>query len=574
MAAGKPFELGLVMAGAVSAGAYTAGVVDFLIAALDRWEAAKREDEARGRPATVPHHDVCLATMTGASAGAIVAAMTAAALFADHRPADDPAQPPAPEHNRLYDCWVRRIDIAKLLGGRDLEHFGEVVSLLDSTVLSEIGELALTLPPRPGPARSYVGDPLTLMLTVSNLRGVPYAFSLFGERERKYGMNAHIDSLRFAISADFANADPGRPVNGMRCLDPAALFDPNRRAQRRLWDELVNAALASGAFPIGLQPRLIERPGTDYQPQRYMPLRQAPGWQEEPWIYRFMAVDGGLMSNEPMTLARSYLAAVGDRAREQSGYRAEGALVLIDPFPNEMGYYRHYVASRSMVAVLSQMFSALKSQARFDAEALELAADPEVFNRFAISPSRLDSSGKAAEPAMASALLGGFGGFLSAAFRHHDFYLGRRNCQAFLARHFALPETNAVFSTDNFPPALREAYYIRDRQGGRREVRVPKAGGGEEMRPMLPVIPLLPPLDKPPAVAPWPTAAAVDLEDLERSVIDRVKRTGTLLIETEMKAMLGPLTSRAAKAVWRSVLAQRVSAAIMRTIGKDLKRLG
>ena len=31
------FEIGLVMAGAVSAGAYTAGVVDFLIRALDQW---------------------------------------------------------------------------------------------------------------------------------------------------------------------------------------------------------------------------------------------------------------------------------------------------------------------------------------------------------------------------------------------------------------------------------------------------------------------------------------------------------------------------------------------------------
>ena len=37
----NPFEIGLVMAGAISAGAYTAGVVDFLIQALDEWEKAK-----------------------------------------------------------------------------------------------------------------------------------------------------------------------------------------------------------------------------------------------------------------------------------------------------------------------------------------------------------------------------------------------------------------------------------------------------------------------------------------------------------------------------------------------------
>ena len=36
-----PFEIGLVMAGAISAGTYTAGVIDFLIEALDEWESAK-----------------------------------------------------------------------------------------------------------------------------------------------------------------------------------------------------------------------------------------------------------------------------------------------------------------------------------------------------------------------------------------------------------------------------------------------------------------------------------------------------------------------------------------------------
>jgi len=36
-----PFELGLVMAGAVSAGAYTAGVCDYVMEALDAWHHAQ-----------------------------------------------------------------------------------------------------------------------------------------------------------------------------------------------------------------------------------------------------------------------------------------------------------------------------------------------------------------------------------------------------------------------------------------------------------------------------------------------------------------------------------------------------
>ena len=48
------FEIGLVMAGAVSAGAYAAGVVDFLIQALDQWHEGKRGDDPRAPAMTFP----------------------------------------------------------------------------------------------------------------------------------------------------------------------------------------------------------------------------------------------------------------------------------------------------------------------------------------------------------------------------------------------------------------------------------------------------------------------------------------------------------------------------------------
>ena len=52
------FEIGLVMGGAVSAGAYTAGVLDFLFETLDAWEAAKKQEAAlpgneKSRPTTL-----------------------------------------------------------------------------------------------------------------------------------------------------------------------------------------------------------------------------------------------------------------------------------------------------------------------------------------------------------------------------------------------------------------------------------------------------------------------------------------------------------------------------------------
>ena len=59
---------------------------------------------------------------------------------------------------------------------------------------------------------------------------------------------------------------------------------------------------------------------------------------------------------------------------------------------------------------------------------------------------------------IASAVLGGFGGFLHHSFRRHDYLLGRRNAQAFLKWGFALPETNPLF--DDFKVG-REDWYVR-----------------------------------------------------------------------------------------------------------------
>ena len=66
------FYIGLNMAGAISVGAYTAGVMDFLIDALDTWYAERACQQQYGSDYdrwTIPAHDVRLADMSGASAG-------------------------------------------------------------------------------------------------------------------------------------------------------------------------------------------------------------------------------------------------------------------------------------------------------------------------------------------------------------------------------------------------------------------------------------------------------------------------------------------------------------------------
>src|SRR5262249_39648189 len=204
----RTFRLGLVMAGAISAGAYTGGVVDFLIQALDEWEKAKADPSA-------PQHRVEIPVMSGASAGAITSAIAAVAFNSETTPVVDVDRPPPEEANRLYDAWVRQIDLSKLLRTEDIsDGRSAVVSLLDSTVLNTIARSALNAQKRLD-ARAYVADPLAVFLTVSNLRGVPYGFELFGGDETfVYGMLRHMDDMRFAVSRE------RRELPGALTLDP------------------------------------------------------------------------------------------------------------------------------------------------------------------------------------------------------------------------------------------------------------------------------------------------------------------------------------------------------------------
>jgi predicted acylesterase/phospholipase RssA len=305
------YELGLVMAGAISGGAYTAGVVDFLLEALDAWENAKNTQKA------VPAHSVTIRVMTGASAGAMTTALAGLAFFSDVTPVKNVQDPPERKHNRLYDSWVRQVDIAHLLEHRDLANSGGVQSLLDATTLREIANAALDLaPPK---ARPYVADPLAVYFTVTNLRGVPYGFRLFGaDTATLYGMSSHGDYMAFQLSRTAQRST----------LAGSALLNPND-TKGDGWGMFISSALASGAFPIGLQPVDLSRPGTDYDGR----LLRNPAWQPAPSPYPFLCVDGGVIDNEPLELARHYLAGEAKR-NPRPGEVATRSVIMIDPFPN------------------------------------------------------------------------------------------------------------------------------------------------------------------------------------------------------------------------------------------------
>ncbi len=449
----KAFEIGLVMAGAVSAGAYTAGVVDFLIQALDEWYKAKEE-----RPDEVPNHEVCLKVMAGSSAGGMTGAITAAALNSEYMPVTSlPGQEPdehTVKNNKLYDSWVRLIDIRHLLGRTDLiSPDSRVISLLDSSILNDIADTAINYIPN-GRKREYVADRLHLLMTVTNLKGIPYDISFKGISGATHRIAQHTDHVEFIVS----QTDPD---------DPEVIWLDSDTPDTPEWNMVKQFALATGAFPGGLAPRYLNRKRTSYDLRKWpVPTRPnksdarcselipiKPSWPEsmlQEEDYRFLAVDGGVMDNEPLELARQILAGNGG-FNARSARESTRAVLMIDPFPAEnTADHVDEEDQDDLLSVFKTLFGSLLTQARFKPDELILANSSKVYSRYLIAPTRRDPNGEMAEHPIASGTLGGFGGFLSKKFRMHDFQLGRRNCQQFLRRYFSIPVSacnhNPVFS--------------------------------------------------------------------------------------------------------------------------------
>ncbi|MFM2059980.1 MAG: hypothetical protein RLY71_4365 [Pseudomonadota bacterium] len=474
------FDLAFTMAGAISAGAYTAGVFDFLIEALDAWTDARQQ----GDPAA-PQHEVQIRAVTGASAGAIVGAILGACLGHQFKPrrlgdAGDGAD------NPLFDAWVNRVDADGLLGTRDLEGGQPLQSLLDSTSLLEVARRAIESGRgQPARARGYLGDPLRFVFTLTNLRGVPYPWRMAGSSYTQT-MVRHADQMRFCLAGAGTRTGVALPADAYVLSYPAGWAEAN-------WARFATVALASGAYPMGLAPRELERRPADYaclpvvvpggpgQPDRVCELRpDAAGLcRDDSDQYRFVCVDGGTTNNEPVALARLELAGGDVLARhDTSGDRVSQSVVMVDPFvgPQEPGPAT--LAETSLIGAAMATFGALKDQARFNPEDIAGADDADNYASFLIAPVRFDHLTKDTATSLASGALGGFSGFLHRSYREHDFQLGRRNAQAFLMTALTLPESNPLFAR----------WTEAQRQSLGRLVTRPDGSTVRE----LPVIPLMP----------------------------------------------------------------------------------
>lgn len=529
------FEIALVLAGAVSAGAYTAGVMDFLIEALDAWHDARAAGEA------VPKHKVKLRIVTGASAGGINGAILAATA----RDSFPPVRPDADEATKLanpyYYAWVKRIDIAKFLSLDDLAD-DKIESLLNCNVLDTIADELVTYPYKAVPAgkrtdadkktRGWLDDPFKLTLTVSNLRGVPYSMSFSGATKGGHDMLLHADTVSFGVPVfNDVPKDHFPPDTRELSLNHA------RSKTGPAWKAMGTTALATGAFPVGLKPRALSRSKIDYL-FRFVSIQDGGVSIARPssdysssadMSYSYLNVDGGAMNNEPFELARRYLA--GSKHRNpREAEKANRAVIMIDPFPE--GPSEGPDSEGSLVTTVKGLFRALINQARFKGSDLALIQDNAVYSRYLIAPKRSDD---ADGRHLASGGLGAFLGFFHEDYRHHDYMLGRINCQAFLKNWFGLPQKNKAFDEEDFEDGVMDAYKQPVRLGRNNKSLpdhfqiIPLIGSAAEWQSF-------PNAPSPHFLPKWPAGALTGYADFEQPIKARVKAVYKALKRSATKA--------------------------------------
>ncbi len=261
-------RIALTLAGGVSLGAYQAGATYELL-----WALAHRTESSE---------PIYIDVLTGASAGAMNAAVLARALLYDRAAADE-----------LHRAWVTEVSADDLLEGQP------PASLFSDRPVRDLVRQILEPPPvriHPHPAEP---PDLRMALTLSNLNGIKYALG-YANVPGGFDTTIFSDWIVFRL---------GREV-------PATIPLP------AIWRSIARAATASGAFPFAFPTVNVERRLADY-PRSEIYDENAHATRE------FTYVDGGLFNNEPVGLAREMVE--GLEAADPRIERDRRIHILVDP---------------------------------------------------------------------------------------------------------------------------------------------------------------------------------------------------------------------------------------------------
>ncbi len=471
----KTFHLGLCMAGSISAGAYTAGVMDYLIEALENWEQSKKHDQS------VPGHQVVIDLLCGSSGGGMTGAMTLFTLMdkMDHAKLDaDGKTYTRPANNILWDCWVELSgsdDIFKdLLSNTDLDD-QEVRSVLNASFIDLVADKLyayINNMPAENKLPPFAGIAPEMFMTLFNVTGINYELHSKASSSSSSGkqfVSDHRDIAHFRWTENKYDNDGRIPLH-LKNLE----FLP----------QVIDAAKATGAFPIGLKARKLTRKAKFIWDNPFFNRGKQFG-QTNLFLgktvvnpdddYTSINADGGTANNEPVELARDILLnmryrkyqdaplqkspdAMDDKEKSEAKnkFLKDTSILLIDPFPSANNSI-HIPDAKSdlLIKYGFSLLNAMSSQLIFDAKEALDAYKKENYGLHIVSPSK---QGKHPSIAIACGSLNGFGGFLSKDFRVHDFFLGRHNCQSFIRKYFVVNMNEQDLENKEYVQSVIDSY--------------------------------------------------------------------------------------------------------------------
>lgn len=430
-------HLGITMAGAVSAGAYIAGVMDYLFEVLSKY------DKLRKARKNLPLPNIKLEVLGGASAGSLCSIISLIGLRDESKKSllkrcwVDLSLSEKSEYKEVPDLMFKDL----LLKGRQ----GVVAnSLLNTNALDKLGrDLKIWANNLQGDLPDYVQDDLEVLFTLTSLKGINLKLYFNDkDKEREVIEEQKKESERMDT-----------PGHMMTVHELVAHFKMNRKekpeperghliplnlSKEKNIEDAIELALASGSFPIGLRPRVITQLSKTYLKEfilsKYKKSIDRVDVKLDKDNVELIGVDGGTLNNEPVGEVCEVLRGRTNFKGNQHS-KVKMAHLLIDPFPSFEDEGDKSAKPHTILDSLGALFSATLGHARLKTPT-EINALNGILNGM-IFPSR-SRADKFKKQSLACGGLGGFAGFLNKRFREHDYDLGRENCESFLNQYFRI----------------------------------------------------------------------------------------------------------------------------------------
>ncbi|WP_350289588.1 hypothetical protein [uncultured Croceitalea sp.] len=489
------FHLGITMAGAVSAGCYTAGTMDYLYEILDLWERAKEGKVVGIDPNLVPQNKVVIDAMGGTSAGGMATVIsTLYALTGNINPVKEVPENPMQSYNILYDSWVHLDDnekgksFSKVWDTDDLKE--RLGSLFNSKVIDAIANRAFEGLKTSTSFKDHVKDNLPkfispnleLLISHTLLRGIPLDVDFKADiAKRRVDSPKHSTFEHYLISHF--------KLNGGNMVDEDEYLWLNPYDSKYA-DKIKLSTISTGAFPVGLLYREFDKNQFSEAYLKSILKRILYGKFGEENLdkveidfgkaledYESLTVDGGAINNEPYREVGSILIdsysneskakklrtkaealveqvkevevkekavelqneakELKEKARELELRKHESfGLIMIDPFPDNSYDLKDYKKPKGLLSVAPKIIQTLWNQSKVKRSEVIEQYDSRYFKSIIYPVKRYKKAdgnyGPKDKYPLTSASFGAFGGFLDVEFRLHDFFLGRNNMRNFV----------------------------------------------------------------------------------------------------------------------------------------------